>query len=397
MKTNFKILLFLILILSSCEKEVENPSADALACDFFEIDRILVDDPDKEVDYIINCVMDVYGNVVVEPGVVIHFEDGSGLYVRSSGSFNASGNANNPIVLSSKSKTKGAWKGLIFESAGTQNKLIHTKLEYAGGGSFNSNNDLGAIILWDGAKLNIENTSITNSASHGLNASYRNADFTIINSNINQCSKAPILISPQYMSALGASNDLSGNTENFVHIDLKDVDIEGDHTILNPSIPFRVFPYNAFQTNIRIISGTTTFFSAIQYAPIIIEFEDGTGIYVDDAGTLQTIAEGDQMLFTAVNKTPGAWNGIYYQFTQGDNKLENAIIEYAGAEFDGENGGIQMWGDPKLAINDVEFRNILGCAIVDRPKGTNDPQNPNLSLGSLLTYSNISESDYCKK
>lgn len=392
MKTNFKFLFFLfVLFLVSCEEEPPTPSAEALDCNYFQTDRVLTHDPELEVDYIIDCVMDVSATITVEPGVIIQFLDGAGLYVRTGGAFNASGSATAPILLTAKNKVKGAWKGILFESASTQNNLVYTILEYAGGGTFNSNGDLGAVILWDGAKLNIDNSTISNSAAYGLNVSYRNSTFAITNSTITSGSQAPAFISPVYMSSLGITNDLTGNLENFVHVDLKDVDIDGDHTINNPSVPFRVFPYNSFQTNIRIIGGTTFFENTL-----VVEFEDGTGIYVDDAGTLKTSSELDQILFTGVNKTAGAWSGIYFQFTQGDNSLENLVIEYAGAEFDGGKGGVQMWGDPKLTLSDVDFSNIDGCAIVDRPKGVNDLENPNLNLSGVV-YNNVSNGNYCKQ
>lgn len=397
MKKLFIPAIFIAMLIFSCEKEEPTtPSADALPCDYFETDRILTDDPNKDIDYIISCVMDINGKIEVNPGVVIQFEDASGLYVRNTGSFNTLGTSNSPIKLTAKNKVKGAWLGILFDSPSTQNQLTHTVIEYAGGGQFNSNGDLGSVILWDGAKLSANNLSIQHSGAYGLNATYQNATFTITESKINNCAKAPVKISPQYMSALGSTNDFTGNDENFVYVDLKDVDVDGDHIITNPSVPFRVFPFNTFQTNIRIRSGITKFMNNLDYTPTIMEFEDGTGIYVDDAGTLQTESEGDQMLFTGVNKTLGAWNGIFFQFSQGNNQLKSAVIEYAGATFDGKNAAIQMWGDPKLELSDADFDNIQGCAIMDRPKGANDPANPNLTIGSVY-YNNVSGGNYCKQ
>lgn len=388
----FSNIIFLLFI-ASCTKEDDlGQPTESLPCDYFAIDRILEDDPNKDIDFIISCVMDVEGDVQIQPGVVIQFEDGAGLYVRGNGSLNSSGTILDPITLTAKNKVKGAWLGILFDSPSTENKLNYTTIEYAGGGDFNSNGDLGSIILWANSKFSADNLSILNSEFYGLNATYTDISFTIVNSQIINGDKAPVILSPQYMSILGTSNDLTNNSENFVHVDLKNVDIEGDHTINNPSVPFRVFAYNSFNQNIRIISGTTHFENTL-----VVEFEDGTGIYVDDAGTIKTSSELEQIWFKGVNETAGAWNGIFFQFTQGDNELFNLVISHAGASYDGANGAIQMWGDPKISLTDVDFFDIDGCAVVDRPKYGNDPVNPNMILGSLIFYNNVSGGNYCQQ
>ena len=52
-----------------------------LDCDYFSEDRILTDDPQRPVDYIIPCYADVQGSLRIEPGVVIEFEKHAGLWI----------------------------------------------------------------------------------------------------------------------------------------------------------------------------------------------------------------------------------------------------------------------------------------------------------------------------
>src|SRR5690554_2478116 len=52
-----------------------------LDCDYFSEDRVLTDDPQRPVDYVITCYANVQGSLKIEPGVVIEFENHAGLRV----------------------------------------------------------------------------------------------------------------------------------------------------------------------------------------------------------------------------------------------------------------------------------------------------------------------------
>ena len=237
----------------------------------------------------------------------------------------------------------------------------------------------------------MDNLIITDSKSHGFNCNYGNADLIINNSKITNCDMAPVLILPSYMGKLGTSNDFKGNAEDFIHVALKTDALSGNNSIYNPSVPFRIFQTVSGYAELTINSGVTSFID-----PLTVEFTDGTGIAVDENGTIKTSSSLDQILFTGVNKVAGAWRGIYFQFTEGDNILENLVLSYAGATSDNAKSGVQMWANPKLYMADVDFVDIQGCAVLDRPKGAMDPVNPNLTLGGI-TYTNVSGGNYCKQ
>ena len=112
--------LFLIAF-SSCEEEddkvepASKPNTTAheaivLPCNFFETDSVLKNDSLKEVDYIIDCFMQINGDkkVRIEPGVVIEFKQDAGIRVNDNVAFIAEGTEENPIVFS------GTGKGMIF-------------------------------------------------------------------------------------------------------------------------------------------------------------------------------------------------------------------------------------------------------------------------------------------
>src|SRR5690606_29020976 len=102
-KLSLLVLCSLALIAVSCSSDdpVEPPvniDPIQLDCDYFNQDRILVDNPDAPVDYIVSCVSQVRGSLLIEPGVVIAFTPDSGLaFQETVSSLQAIGTANKQI------------------------------------------------------------------------------------------------------------------------------------------------------------------------------------------------------------------------------------------------------------------------------------------------------------
>src|SRR5690554_4127369 len=149
-------------LFTSCDKD-KSPNPDTnpgkgknpaivLDCNYFKEDRILVDDPDADVDYIINCVMAVRADIQIEAGVVIEFEQDAGISIDDfnipKASLSVVGTSNKPVILRGVKKEKGYWRGIMFDSNNPDNKLIYTQVEDAGGKAFNSNNDVGAVHVY---------------------------------------------------------------------------------------------------------------------------------------------------------------------------------------------------------------------------------------------------------
>ena len=143
------------------------------------------------VDYIINCTYRVNGDLIIDPGVTIQFGTDAGISVSRSGSIQALGTQEQPVLLTGEDKIAGAWKGVFIESNDIKNTLQNTNIDYAGGSAFNSNGDLGAVIVWSDTRLKMVNTTIRHSAAYGFNASY-GGDALILRDNIiteSKCKK----------------------------------------------------------------------------------------------------------------------------------------------------------------------------------------------------------------
>ncbi|MBF6608819.1 MAG: hypothetical protein ITG00_08790, partial [Flavobacterium sp.] len=99
------------------EDPVQTDPAITLDCNYFNEDRILTDNPNAAVDYIIDCVMRVSADIIIEPGVVIEFGQNAGIEIDDFNvpyaSLSAEGTAAKPIVFRGAVSGAGYWRGLL--------------------------------------------------------------------------------------------------------------------------------------------------------------------------------------------------------------------------------------------------------------------------------------------
>jgi hypothetical protein len=373
----------------ACKKEKPKPvdtTPLTLPCDYFSTNRTLVNDTNKVVDYIINCVMSVDANIVIEPGVVIHFTENAGIIVNS-GFFKAVGTADKPIIMRGTLDLHGYWKGIYFQNKSVQNELTYTHISGAGSSAFDSNDDKGSVILFK-AKLKMNNSKIEKSGHFGFNAPYDECEFDLKNTYFANCLKAPINILPQYMSLMDPSNLYSNNAEEHIAVVLAGYNLKGNTTIKALSIPYKIYQGAGFYEWLFVEDGLVTF-----EGPVVLKFGDITGLRVEPNGGIRFEGSASSpALLTGSSSTSGAWKGIYFNASQLNNVLNHTIIEYTGSIAEGFKYGIGMWNSPKISISNSTFRNIDGCAIFDY-NNANNP-NPNLTLTNI-SYSNVSGGNMC--
>jgi len=377
----------------SCDSTLPECAVDetpeTLSCDAFTTAMTLTNNPDKPVDYYIDCVMEANAAITIEAGVVIEFADDAGIQVNETGTLSINGTASEKVILRGKNQVTGAWKGLLYDSPNTQNQITHTEIHHAGGSTFNSNGDQAAIIIWSDTKLDMDNILIQNSGMYGISAIYTNSAWTLANSEITQNNDAPIVLLPSYMGNLDVTTTYTNNTNDYIEVEINTDDIRSNTTWRQLNVPYRVVSNTSFFDFLTIAEGTVTVTE-----PITIEFSAGTGLYIDDDGTLDLNATGNGATFTGVDKTAGSWKCVYFQFTQGNNRLKNLTIEHAGNTYDGDNTAIGMWGDARLTLDNIRFNDIMGCAITDNNNSAASP-NPNFMDANNHTYTNVSGNNMC--
>lgn len=359
-----------------------------LDCNYFTETRILENNPEAPIDYIIDCKSPVTADLTILPGVVIAFSGEAGLEVLETGSINAIGTDDDPITFTGVDKARGSWKGIFIDSKDVKNVFNQCIFQYAGDSPFNSNDDKGTIILYAGGKVTIENNTFYQSANYAINANYKSGRFVSIDNNSFIENEKTIYVRANLTDAIGTNNDFQNNDANFVEVGCNVVfeNENGNKTWNALTVPYRIsstdfgitkkvtIPANG---NLTIAPGT------------IIEFSTGTKFSVDDNASLSIVGTpSEKITLTGVDKAPGAWGGIAFAFTSSTkNEIAHTTIEYA-ADSD-QRGAISMWADPKVSVHDCTFKDLEGCALFDY---NNCFCNPNLTEGNN-TF--INADDYC--
>ena len=107
----------------------------------------------------------------------------------------------------------------------------------------------------------------------------------------------------------------------------------------------------------------------------------GAAILVDGgSSSFNAVGTPDEpIIFRGEIEQAGAWKNIYFQFTSSIlNRIENAKIMHAGENQSQTDAAIELWADPTLTLNNVEFSQIQGCEVKSH---TANPEN--------LTYTNL--------
>jgi len=369
------------LFIQACKKTDEDPVEKdpvVLDCDYFETDRVLEDDPNRPVDFIVTCVAKVEGDIEIREGVVIEFQDDAGLYIEV-GTLKAEGTSSKKVVFTGVNKIKGSWRGIFYASKSTNNILDHAVVSYAGGGSFNVFGDLGNVIVFENAKVAITNTEISNGKEHGLNAVWRNTDIREFNNNtITGNNKYPVISLTEYGNVFNATNSFTGNDLDYIFLDGSYV-IRGNRTWQKTNVPY-------------LIDGSITIDkneSLTIEAGAELRFEDQSEIFVKKGGYLAVNGEAsDMVLITGIVNQPGAWLGIMNQSDDLRNVIDYAEIAYAGGgphDVFGELGTIVLHWDTYQKVTNSTMRD----AATDAECAINAPQTNDVVVVENNTLLNI--------
>lgn len=359
-----------------------------LECDTFNtagVQYTLVD-LGLPVDYIVDCKLAVRGDLKINPGVTIQFTTDAGIRVYETGSIEANGGNEKTILFTGVDKVAGSWAGIFVEANDVKNKIQNCIIEFAGGDAFNSNDDRGAFILYADSRMEISNCTIKDSQTYGINANYGDGEFTFNNNSITRCTM-PMFVEAEYCGSISGGT-FSDNAANVIYVDTYAGagNVETAQTWTDLNIPYRV----KGGSSISVRQVTLTIAAGVE-----IEFETNAGIVVNDNSALKALGTANnRILFTGVDKLPGAWGGIDFHFTQSPvNEIGFATIEYgANPEI---RGSIYMWANPVVNIHDVTFRDLTSCAFYDAPKTQSNPiQNPNLTVTNCEYIEVDNQSNY---
>lgn len=349
-------------------------AADTIDCNHaIKSGGTLANDPDAPVDYVVTCQVSLSGDVTIEPGTVIEFTTDAGLQVNGSGSLAINGTSADPITLTGVDKTAGAWAGVLYDSDDTKNSMSYTTIDYAGGSQFNSNGDLGSIVIWADTKLKMDNCTIMNSAAYGLNARYGGADVTMSNNTFTK-NDMPMKLKAELLHLATGNNSYKGNTKDFVLLEFYTSTINDDATWHKIDVPY-------------LTEGTTLKVNDMLTVEPGVEVHMGQATYIaiQENGAIKAVGTpSNPIIFRGEVAVAGSWAGIGVSFSSNPlNEIGHAKIMHAGG--DNLKGAIYMWAKPVLNVHDVEFSDVKTCALYAAPNVSSP--NTNLTLGNC-TYAN---------
>lgn len=353
-----------------------------LACDYFLENRTLADNPDAPIDYIVSCNAQVRGDLVIEPGVVIAFTQDSGLiFYETTSSLRAIGTAAKPIVLTGTNQTRGYWRGIIFYSGDPANTMDHVNISYGGGQSFNSNNDRGNIIVYADGALNMNNCISSFSETAGFNAVYGSSNISIENSSFVD-NAYPLLVNYIYTGKTSNTNNYIGNDLDRVLLYVYTAVFLENTTWRKINVPYLTSGGNGVNhlvtnANLTIEPGT------------IIEMSTDMELRVADEAGLKAVGTvSSPIIFRGENPVAGGWRGITFSGTNAINEIAFAEISHATQDPTNTKGSVYLWYEAKLNIHDVQFNDVLGCAVYGKIFAS-QTSNPNYSSYNL-SYNNVS-------
>lgn len=323
-----------------------------LSCDFFNEDQTLEDDPQRPVDYLIDCTVLLESNLEIEPGTVISFGQGAGIIVQADGSLNASGTKSDTIVFTATTPQNGWWGGLEFRS-NNNNKISYAIVEYAGAttgpGGVGGLGDVGygAVLVYASASLDLTNSVIKNSIDVGLSIAPRGSsgeshqpliDAIHLSGNTYTANAAPVRIPFYIVGNLDPNDDYSGNENDRIMI--RRGNIEKAVVTMNAlNVPYLALG------NLDIHRGTENSKSQLIIQPgVELEMGSDLGISVLDGPNYLT-AQGtaqEPIHIRGENPTPGFWGQIHLNHSE-PNALSVNILEHVNISHGSAGDASDLW------------------------------------------------------
>lgn len=375
-KKGWMLLGVLVFILTSCEKEkTEEPIVEKepieLDCNYFNEDRILENDPERPIDYVISCEMRIRGTKVeVEPGTVIAFTQNGSISLQSDneGSFRAVGTADQAIVFKGTSSQKGHWKGVKIKSGNQNNEIKHAVIRDAG----QTGSGLEVSLNGD---LRLTHTTFENNKDFALEidglsqASYKDKSIVKVSDNDFKNNDKALRINSNKIEAIEKSNTFTDNEADYIEV--VSANTLEDATWYNHGLAYRMTSGIELRSKITIEAG------------VEIEMPQGSAFYVENGapGIKAIGTKEDPIVITGIEKTPEYWRGIKISSSWPENEFRNVIVEYIG---NGATGGsnfrnFMVNGSSYMKINDVTFNHVHPsyCAI------QHSSDNSNLDIGNV--------------
>lgn len=111
---------------------------------------------------------DIYGEVTIDAGATLRFDQDAALGAFDGGALNAVGTSDSPITFTGDQATAGYWKGIYFANTrNANNRLEHCVVEYAGSAEFYYASEPANVAVTENSTATLSNSTFRNSAGYG--------------------------------------------------------------------------------------------------------------------------------------------------------------------------------------------------------------------------------------
>jgi hypothetical protein len=314
-RINFSSAIILVLLsfslFQSCKKEavvITEPVATTVTLKTNIITAQTLKDLGAGIDYIVEGNLDVKGvTLTIEPGVVVQFAQNASLRMLDFGAMKAVGTSAKPLLFTGAQKTKGFWKGLIFESTNnTDNQLEFCTIEYAGEASAYSTTIKGALLAGNffsnPVLLSLKSVTVQHNTNNGL---YIDDQATL--SALDNCTFTdntfPIKAMEEGVNSIDNDNNFTGNTNDVVEIAY----YGGSTVTTSTRIRALAVPYRFTSDDLQVTKGATITFEA----GVRMEMFQNSLISAYNGGVISMEGTANQPItFNGIQKTRGFWRGI---------------------------------------------------------------------------------------
>lgn len=290
-----------------------------------------------------------------------------------------------PVIFEAKDAAQ-PWGSLVVDTTGTVDAYFLILLD---GANPESDQNGGGSILAYGVteeppvvtkSVGLRYVVIARSGGHGVNLTRRSA-FTdaseklVVMDSGRESTPYPIALEPGAIGSVPKDSIFTGNVRNEIVVN-GSIPLGVDDVLRKRSVPYRIT--GAFYLT-PVVDGPMV---TLTIEPgVILRFEEtaGSGLVIGSSesrlGRLVAAGTTQQpILFTSAKDAPAPadWMGIYFRYSPSSgNRIENAIIEYAGA-FSGAQGYgcgpaendasvLILSGRPETAfVSNTTFRNAGG-------------------------------------
>jgi hypothetical protein len=326
------------------------------------------DNPDEAVVYNVSSSITVNAELTVEAGVVVEFQQGTGMTVGSDGTIIAegTGNAGEGILLTATNPTRGWHDGVRVNSEDLNNTMAYVTVQY-GGREFAGNvevygqTELRNCTLRLSGDYGLAVRSGGELLDHGGSGSGANTYLT------NESGAAYVRTSTMHMlsadSTYTVDDERRTNDEEWVFVDADEASGAGrdseQRTVAGIDVPYRMSGGH-FVDQVEWIMAPGGRF----------EFTESSELYFGRLArmTISGIERRDEqedlidtIVFTGTDKQSGWWDGIYAETTDDDNLMEHVAVRYAG---DGQPGNLTLGTEfreaAELTLRECSFRHSAG-------------------------------------